>query len=47
MLSDVDAVALLDFAHDEGALDGCYVFDVAQLIEDKLLVLLHIARTYF
>ena len=43
----VNAVVLFYFAHDEGALDGADVLDVAKFVENKLLILLHIARAYF
>ena len=46
IILNVNAVVLFDFAHDEGALDGADVLDVAKFVENKLLILLHIARAY-
>ena len=44
LFSEVDAVVLLHFAHDEGAFYGAQVLYLAQFVEHKLLVLLHVAR---
>ena len=44
--SQVDAVVLLHFAHDEGAFDGADGVDVAEFVEYELLVLLHVACAY-
>ena len=41
------AVVLFNFGHNEGALDGADVLDVAKFVENKLLILFHIARAYF
>ena len=41
----MDPVVLLDFAHDEGTLDGANTLDVAKLGEDEILILLHVAGT--
>lgn len=44
--SKVDAVALLHLVHDENALDGCQVLDVAQLVEDEFLIVFHVGRAH-
>ena len=46
MKLNVDAVFLFHFAHDEGALDGANVVDVAEFGEHELLVLLHVAGAH-
>ena len=43
----INAVVLFDFAHYEGALNGTDIVDVAQFVEHKLLILLHVACAYF
>ena len=43
----INAVVLFDFAHYEGALNGADIVDVAQFVEHKLLILLHVACAYF
>ena len=43
---DAETTVLLDLAHDEGALDGGDVGDVAEVVEDELLVVLHVAGAY-
>ena len=47
IILNVNAVVLFYFAHDEGALDGADVLDIAKFVENKLLILFHIARAYF
>ena len=34
---------MLHLAHDEGALNGCQALYLAQFVEHKLLILLHVA----
>ena len=45
-ISQVDAIVLFYLAHDEGAFDGRETLYLAKFVEDKLLVLLHIAGAY-
>ena len=42
--SQVDAVVLLDFVHDEGTLNGAEAVYFTQFVEHKFLILLHVLR---
>lgn len=44
--SDVQSAILFHFAHDEGALDRGDVGDVAQVLHDELLIMVHVVGAH-